>query len=156
MNAFNALQDSTPEHPSMCYAYLSVTPKEGKDSQQCVHFRPITMLNTDLKLFTKIIAQRLATQLQKLIRYDQLCLLQGREAKDRTMTTIDLMYKTQKVEKEICLLSTDAKKAFDHILELTGCGGAIGQWRVQLPNIYRKTNPPPTQMGTGMCGHSVG
>lgn len=71
-------------------------------------------MNVDLKSFSKILAERLAPHLQKLIHYDQVGFLQGREARDGTRRAIDIIYKTQKSKKEICLLSTDAKKEFDN------------------------------------------
>lgn len=68
----------------------------------------------DLKLFTKIIAERLTHHLQKLI--NQVGFLQGREARDGIIRRpIDIIYKIKKEKKEICLLSTDTEKAFDRV-----------------------------------------
>lgn len=36
-----------------------VIPKEGKHPQLCQRYRPIWLLNVDLKIFTKILVQRL-------------------------------------------------------------------------------------------------
>lgn len=40
LEAFNALQDASPEYPSMFHAHISVVPKEGKD-KYCSNYRPI-------------------------------------------------------------------------------------------------------------------
>lgn len=53
---FNDLSLGAKVHISTLQAQISVIPKEGKDLAQCGSYRPISLLNTDLKLFTKIIA----------------------------------------------------------------------------------------------------
>lgn len=92
-------------------------------------------MTIDLKVFTKILPQRLAPQLQMLIHYDQDDFLQRRETRDGTTRAIDLNYKNQR-GGETCLLSTDAEKAFDCVdrsfmlqtLEAIGIGGKMRTW----------------------------
>lgn len=67
---FNALgsEGALPQEPLK--AHVSIIPKEGKDSTSCSSYRPISLLNIDLKLFTKILASRLAHHLQQLAHVD--------------------------------------------------------------------------------------
>lgn len=54
----------------MLRAYITVIPKEGKDPQKCHSYRPISLLNVDLKLFTRVLASRLAPEVPAVIHYD--------------------------------------------------------------------------------------
>lgn len=71
----------------------------------------------DLKLFSKILAERLAPHLQKLIHYDQIGFLQGREARDGTIRAIDIIYKTQKSKKEYAFYQQTPRR---HLITLIG------------------------------------
>ena len=57
--------------PDALLAYITVIPKEGKDPAECGSYRPISLLNTDLKLFTKVLASRLQPWLPELVDLDQ-------------------------------------------------------------------------------------
>lgn len=81
---FNDLSTGTKLHGSTLQAQILVIPKEGKDPGQCGSYRSISLLNTDLKLLTKIIAFRLQHHLPYLIHLDQVGLAPTREARDNT------------------------------------------------------------------------
>lgn len=48
-------------------AIITVIPKEGKDPVHCASFRPISLLNIDLKILIKIMADRLASFVPDLL-----------------------------------------------------------------------------------------
>lgn len=75
-------------------AFITVIPKEGKDPTLFCNYRPISLLNIDIKLFAKILALRLIPHLQKRINLDQII----HSALLKTDHTF--------------ILSTDAEKAF--------------------------------------------
>lgn len=52
-------------------AIISVIHKEGKDPTLCESYRPISLLNNDLKLLTSILAKRVQKVIAKLINPDQ-------------------------------------------------------------------------------------
>lgn len=57
-------------------AHISVIPKEGKDPTSCKRYRLISLLNIDLKLFTKINATRLQQHLPHVIHSSRFCTYQ--------------------------------------------------------------------------------
>lgn len=106
----NELSKGGTFHNSTLQAQISVIPKDGKDPTQCGSYRPISLLNTDLKLFTKIIASRLQQHLPQLIHLDQVGFVPTREARDNTTKVLNI-YMANLTKT----LSTDAEKAFDHV-----------------------------------------
>lgn len=52
-------------------SYISLIPKPDKDYLECSNYRPITLLNTDLKIFTKILSNRLSLWLPQMVHKDQ-------------------------------------------------------------------------------------
>lgn len=81
----------------------------------CQDYRPISLLNTDLKIFTKILAPRLAPEMPSIINYDQVGFVQGREARDSVTRVLNLLRLAQIRSIPHMLLSTDAKKTFDRV-----------------------------------------
>ncbi|XP_053555688.1 DNA mismatch repair protein Msh3 [Bombina bombina] len=72
IKVFNTLM-LTETQPSKEFtaAHITLIPKPGKDHSLPESFRPISLLNVDYKLFTKIMANRLRTILPDLIHPDQ-------------------------------------------------------------------------------------
>lgn len=58
---------------------ITIIPKEGKDTTLCVNYRPISLLNDDIKLFAKVMAGRLKPLMSELIHTDQGGFVSGRE-----------------------------------------------------------------------------
>lgn len=68
----NSISEGGTLHINTLQAQITVIPKDGKDPTYCGSYRPISLLNTDLKLFTKVIATRLQLHLPHLIHLSQL------------------------------------------------------------------------------------
>lgn len=56
VSLLNGLRSTTSLHCDTLKAHISLIPKEGKDLAACGSYRPISLLNTDLKMFTKLLA----------------------------------------------------------------------------------------------------
>lgn len=113
--AFNAILDGHSLPADMLSASVTMIPKPGKDPLLCGSYRPISLLNCDVKLFTKILASRLNVLLQRTVAADQVGFIQSREARDNTIRTLDIIPKAKRSRIPLLLLSTDAEKAFDRV-----------------------------------------
>lgn len=125
----------------MYHAYISVIPKKGRDNLQCGNYRPISLLKLDMKIFTKVIVRRLTALLQKIIHLDLMGFLKGREIRDSTIRTINVLHRIQRLEKEACLLPMDAEKAFDCVgwllmLQTLEAKGIVAKMRTWITNLY--------------------
>lgn len=140
VNLYNALGSEKSFHTSTLQAQISVIPKDGKDPAQCGSYHPISLLNVDLKIFTKILASRLQQHLPHLIHLDQVGFIPSREAKDNTTKVLNILYLARS-SKTLCIfLGTDAKKAFDRVnwqfvFDAETCGSGKQDARLGLCNI---------------------
>lgn len=96
-------------------AEIALLPKPGKDPNLCSSFRPIALLITDLKLYTKILAKRLSTHLPGLIEPDQVGFIHQRQGADNVRRVAHLVGKARHWNIPACLLSLDAEKAFNQV-----------------------------------------
>lgn len=113
--ALNSLSTPRQIPTDFLAAHITVIHKTGKDPTECPNYRPISLLNLDLKILTKILANRLQPLLSHLIGHDQVGFMQGREARDNIMKALLLTHAAHSQGIEGLLLSTDAEKAFDRV-----------------------------------------
>lgn len=107
---------TTSRFPEEMLKALVVTlPKPGKNPDVPSNFRPISLLNIDLKIYAKILAKRLAEYMPLLIHRDQAGFTKGREAPDATRRVISLLSGVEHSGAPSLLLALDAEKAFDRV-----------------------------------------
>ena len=88
--------------------------KEKGDPTDLGNYRPLTLLNCDIKIFTKTLATRLHTVLPSIIHKSQTG-VHGRRI-DHTIHTIrDLIEMAEKNNSEAALIFLDQEKAFDRV-----------------------------------------
>lgn len=63
---FRAMQGGGPIDMDSNRAFITLIPKPHKDHSEVANDRPISLINTNLKVFTKILANRLSTFLSLL------------------------------------------------------------------------------------------
>uniref|UniRef100_A0A803TR72 Reverse transcriptase domain-containing protein n=1 Tax=Anolis carolinensis TaxID=28377 RepID=A0A803TR72_ANOCA len=91
-------------------------PKENTDNTDVRNYRPISLLNSDYKMFSNILANRLKDLLNTWIAEDQKGFLPGRKMRDNVRCILDIIeYYEKNHQKEVALLSVDAEKAFDNL-----------------------------------------
>lgn len=91
-------------------AHVSVILKQGKDPKECVHYRPISLLNLDLKLLAKLLANHLRPFLSELISPAQVGFKPGRKARDNMTKVLYLIYRAWSYRSSIKI--TPAKTCF--------------------------------------------
>ena len=100
---------------SMMEAVIVVIPKPGKDPELCSSYRPISLLNVDAKILTKILANRLNTVILTLIHGDQTGFMPGKgtDINIRRLHTNIAIFREQNTAGAVA--SLDAEKAFDSV-----------------------------------------
>jgi ribonuclease HI/exonuclease III len=86
-----------------------------KDKRKIENYRPLTLLNTDYKLYTKTIATKLGQVAKDLIDEDQGGFIPGRGLYDHTRTSHEVIEYCELIDFEGCVLSLDQEKAYDKI-----------------------------------------
>lgn len=99
----------------MLLANLSLIPKPQKDHSHPQNFRPISVLNNDLKLFGRLLANRLAAVITSLIHTDQTGFIPGRQIVDNIRLVTNIVQDANLHSRPLYLLSLDIHKAFDSV-----------------------------------------
>ena len=80
-------------------ALISLLLKKDKDPTECSSYRPLSLLNSDLKVFAKLLARRLKSHMPSLVSSDQTGFIKSRLATDNvrrllhTRLIIALLYR---------------------------------------------------------------
>ena len=94
---------------------INIIPKEGKDLRYLQNWRPVSLLNSDYKILTKVLSNRLHRVLPKLIQSDQVGYVKGRYMGQTVGTIKDIMTYANKKNLSGYLLLVDFEKAFDSL-----------------------------------------
>ena len=86
-----------------------------KDKRKIENYRPITLLNTDYKIFTREIAKRLGEVAKTLIHRDQAGFIPKRGLYDHTRLSRTIIDYCEIEEIEGCIIALDQEKAYDKI-----------------------------------------
>jgi hypothetical protein len=88
---------------------------KGKDRTLLQNWRPITLLNVDYKILSKVLAERMKQFLPKLINHNQVGYVKGRNIIDNIRTVSDLLFLTKNENIGGMIIGIDFKKAFDSV-----------------------------------------
>lgn len=110
LSAFNAILEGQVMPGDTLRAHITVIPKEGKGPSHYQNYRPISMLNVNLKLFSKTLASRFSPFSLDIIHKDQVGFMPTCEACGNTTLAINLIYHTTSSSLPMSPVSTDTKK----------------------------------------------
>ena len=85
------------------------------DKTDLKNWRPVTLLNVDCKLFSKLLASRLSLVLGEVIHPDQSCAVPGRKITDSLVLIRDTICYARDRNIRLIVLNLDFEKAFDRV-----------------------------------------
>ena len=115
---------------------ITLLPMEDGSLLDLHNWRPITLLNVDLKIVAKAIAKRLETVLPNLIHPDQTGFVKGRYIGENIRLISDVLDLTKEQKIPGILVALDFRKAFDslewpftmRVLDVFNFGSSIKRW----------------------------
>ena len=100
--------------PTLSEASISLLLINEKDPLMCGSFRPISLLNVDLKILSKILAQRLQWVLPSIVSTDQTGFMLGRHSFHNTRRLLNIISSPSSEIPEV-IISLNAENAFDRV-----------------------------------------
>jgi hypothetical protein len=119
---FNAVFQGASPPPSWSQTLISLIPKPDRDLASLSNWRPITLSNCDVKIFSRMLTSRLAVVLPDLIAFNQAGFIKGRQAADIAMTLRSVLAHADSLLDDQdsdpldgALVFLDQEKAYDRI-----------------------------------------
>jgi len=152
-------QDNGKFPVNMNSATISLLLKPGKDPMFPTSYRPISLINEDIKIICKALAKRLDKITPLIIHPDQTGFIKGRQSAANTCRLLNLIDYSYSKNLKSYILSLDAEKAFDRVnwtflfatLHKFGFGNSFINWLKILysfPTACVRTN---NQTSSSFC-----
>ena len=126
------LRGSLPD--SMKGSVIRLIFKKCGDRKCLKNWRPISLLNVDYKIFSKVITSRMLKVLSFIIHPDQTCSIPGRSIFSKVTLLRDTLDYIERTNETPILVSLDQEKAFDNrcflldLLIAVGFGPDFCRW----------------------------
>ena len=112
--AFCATSDASPLAPLLT-GVIALIAKSGMCRNKMLGYRPLTLLNTDVKLLMRVCADRLLRPLDYLLDIFQAAFIPGRDVSDNVKYHLSLSARLNELGLPGALVATDLTKAYDHV-----------------------------------------
>ncbi|KAJ9512291.1 hypothetical protein QJQ45_012924 [Haematococcus lacustris] len=112
-----ALADTTDPAPlaEFLTGIITLVPKAGKPRDQVAGYRPITLLNCDVRLVARALEDRLQQPLDLLVSLSQSAFILGRDISDNVQFHLSLLEYLQQRGSPAWLLLLDLAGAYDNV-----------------------------------------
>lgn len=115
LELYTRIFSDTLFHRSARRSVISLLDKSNKDLLDLENWRPISLLNTDYKIWDKIIANRLTKVLPYIIEAYQTGFMKGRNISENLSKLLSVIEHCDKNDTDHILISYDCYKAFDSV-----------------------------------------
>ena len=95
-------------------AVITLLPKKG-DNGSLKNWRPVSLLCSDYKIFTKTMSLRLRPVMGSIIHHDQSCSVPNRHIHDNINLLRDSIYYANTSNTPLAIVALDQEKAFDRV-----------------------------------------
>ena len=112
-DSFNEAFDKKEMSSSQKQVIITLIEKKGKDRNYLENWRPISLINVDAKIASKVIAARIIKVLPEILHANQSGYVRGRFIGEAVRSILDVMDFTKNITG--ILLFIDFEKAFDRI-----------------------------------------
>lgn len=117
LNVLREAYDVKKLPPSFLKTHTILIPKsEDSVKLRCVtNYRPITLCNTDYKIFTKILTRRLQHVICQIVGEHQTCGIKGRTIQSNIHIARSVLECCSDEMEQVAMLQIDLEKAFDRV-----------------------------------------
>ena len=117
-------------------AIIKLIEEKDRDKKFIKNWRPISLLNDDEKLISKVLASRLKSVISSIVNENQVAYVNNRFISKSGRLISDVLEITNSLDTEEILMNADIEKAFDFInhfflmcvLKKFGCGNNFRKW----------------------------
>lgn len=115
LEVFNESLGNSSLPPTITQDNIILFLKKDKDPTNCGSYRPISLLNVDIKFLAKVMAHRLESVLPKVISEDQTGFIKGRYSFTNIHRFANVIYSPGPSSTPEDVISLDVEKAFDRV-----------------------------------------
>ena len=132
----NAANHGGRFHAGFLGALLTLLKKDGTPDGPLKSYRPLSLMNTDYKILSKVFNNRLRKVIASIIHRDQTCSIPGRTIHDNIHLIRSIVEHQDRMKDPVGIIQWDQEKAFDRInhrylmgvLRAFGFGDGFIQW----------------------------